>query len=67
MSSLQNRLDAVINQINTRLHGFEFVIDCNDIGLDPKDKVLVQAIIRSYKQAEWTVRLNSRDKTLIFL
>lgn len=66
MPSLKVRLDDVINQINPRLFGFELKMKCKDIGLDPKDATLVAAIIRAYKKAEWTVKLNARDNTLIF-
>lgn len=66
MKNLKTRLDDVINQINPRLFGFELKMKCKDIGLDPKDVTLVAAIIRAYKKAEWTVKLNARDNTLIF-
>jgi hypothetical protein len=66
MASLQSRLDDVVNKINPRLFDLELRIKCKDIGLDPKDVVLVQAVIRVYRDAEWAVMLNARDKTLRF-
>jgi hypothetical protein len=66
MASLQSRLDDVVNKINPRFFDLELRIKCKDIGLDPKDVVLVQAVIRVYRDAEWAVMLNARDKTLRF-